>query len=203
MNGAPLPHFNGFPARVVVPGWTGTYWMKHVITINALTKPLANFWMNPAYRIPVGKFPIRRPLRQPGKRHQHADHRNGGEFPDHQPSQRRQGESRQSRCQRHGLGRGLWHPSVEVSTDGGKTWCCCDARPGSRPLRVPAVELRSVGEAGKNTVMVNATNKLGQTQVSRTDFQRAGYHNNVMQNITLKRAREDDHADILLHSLPH
>src|SRR5262249_42901333 len=27
MNGAALPHFNGFPARLVVPGWTGTYWM--------------------------------------------------------------------------------------------------------------------------------------------------------------------------------
>ena len=22
MNGAPLPHFNGFPARIIVPGWT-------------------------------------------------------------------------------------------------------------------------------------------------------------------------------------
>src|SRR5689334_14876654 len=45
MNGAPLPHFNGFPARLVVPGWTGTYWMKHLITINALTKPQGGFWM--------------------------------------------------------------------------------------------------------------------------------------------------------------
>ena len=33
MNGAPLPHLNGFPARVVVPGWTGIYWMKHVTSI--------------------------------------------------------------------------------------------------------------------------------------------------------------------------
>ena len=23
MNGEPLPHWNGFPARIVVPGWTG------------------------------------------------------------------------------------------------------------------------------------------------------------------------------------
>jgi sulfite dehydrogenase len=59
MNGQPLPHFNGFPARIVVPGWTGTYWMKHVNAINAITKPQGGFWMNPAYRIPVGKFPIR------------------------------------------------------------------------------------------------------------------------------------------------
>jgi len=58
MNGAPLPHLNGFPARLIVPGWTGTYWMKHLTTIKALTKPEASFWMNPAYRIPLGKFPL-------------------------------------------------------------------------------------------------------------------------------------------------
>jgi DMSO/TMAO reductase YedYZ molybdopterin-dependent catalytic subunit len=45
MNGEPLPHFNGFPARVIVPGWTGTYWMKHVTSINAVTKPFTGFWM--------------------------------------------------------------------------------------------------------------------------------------------------------------
>ena len=58
MNGEPLPHFNGFPARLIVPGWTGTYWMKHLISLTALTKPQGGFWMNPAYRIPIGKFPV-------------------------------------------------------------------------------------------------------------------------------------------------
>src|ERR1700719_1493638 len=58
MNGQPLPHFNGFPARIIVPGWTGTYWVKHVTSIKAVTKPETGFWMNPAYRIPVGKFPL-------------------------------------------------------------------------------------------------------------------------------------------------
>jgi DMSO/TMAO reductase YedYZ molybdopterin-dependent catalytic subunit len=45
MNGESLPHFNGYPARLIVPGWTGTYWMKHLVTISALTKPLGGFWM--------------------------------------------------------------------------------------------------------------------------------------------------------------
>src|SRR6202162_4310702 len=58
MNGQPLPHWNGFPARLVVPGWTGTYWMKHLISIKAVTKPFEGFWMKAAYRIPLGKFPI-------------------------------------------------------------------------------------------------------------------------------------------------
>src|SRR3954471_17071994 len=55
MNGAPLPHLNGFPARIIVPGWTGTYWMKHITLIQAVTKPESTSWMNPAYRIPLGK----------------------------------------------------------------------------------------------------------------------------------------------------
>src|SRR5215470_9011249 len=58
MNGAPLPHLNGFPARVIVPGWTGVYWMKHVTSISAVTKPESGFWMNTAYRIPLGRFPL-------------------------------------------------------------------------------------------------------------------------------------------------
>src|SRR5439155_3844187 len=56
MNGAPLPHLHGAPARLIVPGWTGTYWMKHVTSIKAVTKPESGFWMNPAYRLPVGRF---------------------------------------------------------------------------------------------------------------------------------------------------
>ena len=45
MNGQPLPHLNGYPARVVVPGWTATYWMKHVTSIQLSSKPLENFWV--------------------------------------------------------------------------------------------------------------------------------------------------------------
>src|SRR5580704_16739797 len=58
MNGEPLPHWNGFPARLIVPGWTGTYWMKHISSISVVTKPFDGFWMKSAYRIPLGKFPI-------------------------------------------------------------------------------------------------------------------------------------------------
>src|SRR5215468_901503 len=58
MNGQALPHLHGYPARLVVPGWTGTYWMKHLVSIKATTKPEASFWMSAAYRIPLGKFPL-------------------------------------------------------------------------------------------------------------------------------------------------
>ena len=85
MNGQPLPHFNGFPARLVVPGWTGTYWMKHSPRSTALTKPQGGFWMNPAYRIPLGKFPLVARFITQETRGQYANHRDGRQLADHQP----------------------------------------------------------------------------------------------------------------------
>ncbi len=58
MNGEPLPHWNGFPVRLVVPGWTATYWMKHLTSLTVSSKPVEGFWMKPGYRIPKGTFPI-------------------------------------------------------------------------------------------------------------------------------------------------
>src|SRR5260370_23853732 len=58
MEGRPVWEGKGFAGGIVVPGWPGPYWMKAVASISAVTKPFAGFWMNPAYRIPLGKFPI-------------------------------------------------------------------------------------------------------------------------------------------------
>jgi DMSO/TMAO reductase YedYZ molybdopterin-dependent catalytic subunit len=52
MNGAPLPLLNGFPVRLLVPGYFATYWMKCLSWIRVLDKPDENFWMRTGYRIP-------------------------------------------------------------------------------------------------------------------------------------------------------
>jgi len=52
MNGEPLPMLNGFPVRLVVPGYFATYWMKCLTWIRVLDTPDENFWMKTAYRIP-------------------------------------------------------------------------------------------------------------------------------------------------------
>ena len=52
MNGEPLPYLNGFPLRLVVPGWYATYWVKMLNDIEVLNEEDHNFWMDPAYRIP-------------------------------------------------------------------------------------------------------------------------------------------------------
>ena len=52
MNGQDLPMLNGFPVRLVVPGYYGTYWVKHLDEITVIDGVHDNFWMKTAYRIP-------------------------------------------------------------------------------------------------------------------------------------------------------
>ena len=56
MNGEPLPAANGFPARIVAPGWTATYWIKAVTELTVTDKAFDGFWMKTAYRVPRGMF---------------------------------------------------------------------------------------------------------------------------------------------------
>jgi len=80
MNGEPLPMLNGFPVRLVVPGYFATYWTKCLTWIRVLSAADENFWMKTAYRVPetprgstspeemksgnvktvpIGRFPVR------------------------------------------------------------------------------------------------------------------------------------------------
>lgn len=52
MNGKPLPLLNGFPLRLVVPGWYSTYWVKMLDDIEVIDTLDTNFWMAKAYQIP-------------------------------------------------------------------------------------------------------------------------------------------------------
>jgi DMSO/TMAO reductase YedYZ molybdopterin-dependent catalytic subunit len=185
MNGQPLPHFNGFPARIVVPGWTGTYWIKHVTKINALTKPQGGFWMNPAYRIPVGKFPIRdrfmsqetavnTPITEIVVNSLVTSHREGAAV--------KAGKVTVSGLAWDG---GYGIRTVQVSTDGGKTWGSATLGQDLGRFAFRAWSFDVTAKKGKNSVMVNATNAIGQSQTAALIFNPAGYHNNVMQNLIL------------------
>jgi len=188
MNGEPLPHFNGYPARLIVPGWTGTYWMKHLVTIDVLTKPLGTFWMASAYRIPLGLFPMvarftsqesatNTPITEMVVNSLITSHADGAKV--------KAGKVTVSGLAWDG---GYGIRGVDASTDGGVTWASATlgddfGRYAFRPWRFEFVAKR-----GKNTVMVNATNKIGQTQTATLLFNPAGYHNNVMQSVTLTAA---------------
>jgi DMSO/TMAO reductase YedYZ molybdopterin-dependent catalytic subunit len=187
MNGAPLPHFNGFPARVIVPGWTGVYWMKHVTSITAVTRPESSFWMSAAYRIPLGKFPLavrftsqetgtNTPITEMVVNSLISSPADGSKVKLGQP------------VTIAGIAwdAGYGINAVEVSSDGGKTWeaAVLGEDLGRFAFRTFSYKL-SPKARGKQKVMARATNKIGQGQTTELILNPAGYHHNVIHAITL------------------
>jgi DMSO/TMAO reductase YedYZ molybdopterin-dependent catalytic subunit len=52
MNGQPLPVANGFPLRLLVPGWEGAYSVKWLTHIQVSDRENDSFWVQTAYRYP-------------------------------------------------------------------------------------------------------------------------------------------------------
>jgi DMSO/TMAO reductase YedYZ molybdopterin-dependent catalytic subunit len=187
MNGQPLPHFNGFPARIVVPGWAAVYWMKHVTSIKAVTKPESGFWMNPAYRIPLGKFPIvarftsqetavNTPITEMVVNSLITSPANDAKVKVGAPVT---------------IGGIAWDGgyginAVEVSDNGGKSWSAATLGEDLGRYAFRTFSFSFTPKArGKQTVMARATNKIGQGQTTELIANPAGYHNNVVHSITL------------------
>jgi DMSO/TMAO reductase YedYZ molybdopterin-dependent catalytic subunit len=56
MNGETLSPSHGYPLRLIVPGWTGAYWVKWLNTITLTDHEDEGFFMKTAYRAP--KIPV-------------------------------------------------------------------------------------------------------------------------------------------------
>ena len=187
MNGQPLPHFKGFPARIIVPGWTGTYWVKHVTSIKAVTSRETGFWMSSAYRIPVGKFPVvaqftsqetavNVPITEMVVNSLITSHVEGASVKAGIPIT---------------IGGIAWDAgygisTVDLSIDAGQTW-----RPAKRGKDLGRFAFRTFAYSltpknrGRLIVMARGANKIGQTQTSELILNPAGYHHNVIQSLTL------------------
>ena len=187
MNGQPLPHLNGFPARVVVPGWTGAYWMKHITSIKAVTKPESGFWMNPAYRIPLGKFPIVARFTS----QETAVNTPITEMVVNSLITSPANDVKVKAGSSVTIGGIAWDGgyginAVEVSDNGGKSWSAATLGEdlGRYAFRTFSFSFTPKAK-GKQTVMARATNKIGQGQTTELIANPAGYHNNVIHGITL------------------
>jgi DMSO/TMAO reductase YedYZ molybdopterin-dependent catalytic subunit len=184
MNGEALPRFNGFPARLIVPGWTATYWMKHIRELQISTTPIQSFWMKPAYRVPAGMFPVTMPF---------ASQTDDKTTPITEivvnslitrPAEGAEVPSAGFAAQGVAWDRGAGIRSVEVSLDEGKTWRA--AQLGNDLGRFSFREWRyqvPKGQAGPVTIMARATSASGETQAEKLRFNPAGYHNNVPRHI--------------------
>jgi DMSO/TMAO reductase YedYZ molybdopterin-dependent catalytic subunit len=181
MNGEPLPMLNGFPIRLVVPGWYATYWVKALSSITVLDEPLKTFWMDKAYRIP--------------------DNANANEEPGHLSAvtvpitrmsvhsifvQPEPGE-RLHAGQRYELA-GIANDGtsgirrVEVSKDGGQSWSDATLGPdlGKYSWRQWRADWTPPAQ-GTYRLMVRATTDSGETQQTE-QWNRSGYQRNVIEH---------------------
>jgi DMSO/TMAO reductase YedYZ molybdopterin-dependent catalytic subunit len=187
MNGEPLPHWNGFPARIIVPGWTGTYWVKHITSINAVTKPFDGFWMKSAYRIPVGKFPqVARFISQETAANTPVTEMVVNSLITSPANGARVKAGTRVTVSGIAWDGGYGIRTVEMSHDEGRTWT--EAKLGEdlgnfafRPWSYAFTPKAR----GKLSFMARATNRIGQTQTAELIQNPAGYYNNVMQIVTL------------------
>jgi DMSO/TMAO reductase YedYZ molybdopterin-dependent catalytic subunit len=184
MNGAPLPLANGFPARIVVPGWAATYWMKHVADIEITSKADDGFWMQKAYRVPRSLFPAAAPFAS-------QDTAQTSPVTDLVVNTLLTDPVEGARVHMGGFEvRGIaWDGGsgirqVEVSVDDGKTWqaATLGKDPGPYAFRTWRHPIARV-QRGEVALRVRATANSGAVQPEQLVFNPAGYNNNVIRTV--------------------
>lgn len=187
MNGADLPWLNGFPVRLVVPGYYGTYWVKHLSDIAVIDTEYDGFWMKSAYRIPANDCACTEPGKAPT-----------ATVPINRFSIRSfvtslvDGASVKAGApvtlKGIAFDGGYGISKVEVSTDDGKSWK--DATLGKDLGKYSFREwtLPATFAAGDHTVRVRATNVKGQTQPMTPLWNPAGYMRNVVETTHVRAA---------------
>jgi DMSO/TMAO reductase YedYZ molybdopterin-dependent catalytic subunit len=187
MNGEPLPHWHGYPARLVVPGWTATYWVKHLTSLKVVGKPFDGFWMKTSYRIPIKTFPNSASFKS-----QEAD----GTMPitdirvNSLVTNLESGQTlpKDAEIDLHGIawdsGNGI--ERVEISTDNAQNWhiALLQNDHGRFSWRQWRFRFRPASK-GAVTILVKATSCTGETQPFDYVQNPAGYHHNAIQKLVL------------------
>jgi sulfite dehydrogenase len=180
MNDADLPMLNGYPLRLIVPGYYGTYWVKHLSDIEVLDKPFTGFWMSTAYRIPdnscacstPGVATKMTPIKRYNVRSFITSLSDGTTI--------KSGQATKLRGIAFDGGYGI--TGVVVSADGGHTWKAATLgqdfgkysfREWNATFTAPA--------PGNYELMVRAVNRIGQSQPSEALWNPSGYMRNVVE----------------------
>lgn len=185
MNGRPLPLLNGFPLKLVVPGWYATYWVGMLSEIKVHPDTFHGYWMDKAYLIP-------------------KDDKTGNENPDKlakdmEPVNRialrsifvspvpgtvfEAGKTQTIEGLAFDDGAGI--SSVELSNDSCKTWQPAQLQPslGKYSWRRWTFDFRPSKE-GKQVLWVRAHNAEGKTQPAH-QWNRSGYMRNEIESLEL------------------
>jgi sulfite dehydrogenase len=186
MNGKPLTMLNGYPARLIVPGWYATYWVKSLSDIAVNAKAFEGFWMNPAYRIPDNECGCVPPGSKPART-----------VPINRMSTRSliitpgEGETLKANQLTHIMGvafsGGYGIKDVIISIDGGRTWT--EASLGKDLGKYAWVQFSlpwKPAKAGTYKLMAKATNGIGDSQPFEGLWNPAGYLWNKVVPMTVK-----------------
>lgn len=188
MNGQALPMLNGFPARLVVPGWYATYWVKNLSEITVIDHIFEQFWMKPAYRIPdtpcgcvePGTAPVRTvPINRLTVRSFIAVPERGARVPVGRPVS----------LKGIAFDSGYGIREVQVSDDGGVTWRRADlgADLGRYSFREWSAQW-TPSRPGTQRLMVRAFNRIGESQGHEPLWNPAGYLRNVIEQVEVTAA---------------
>jgi DMSO/TMAO reductase YedYZ molybdopterin-dependent catalytic subunit len=185
MNGTDLPFLNGYPIRLVVPGYFGTYWVKHLSEIEVVDTTFDGFFMAKGYRVPdndcfcvapgtaaAKTLPISRlPVRSFITSVQHGD-----VLP--------LGKNVELKGIAFDGGAGV--NKVEISSDGGQRWR--EAKLGQDLGRFSFREWTlaiTFSSKGATRLMVRASNSAGETQPLQADWNPGGYRRHVVETYHL------------------
>ena len=186
MNGTPLPLLNGYPLRLVVPGWYATYWVKMLNDIEILEEPDDNFWMTRAYLIPdtpqadiaPGQQGVRLiPINRMVPRSFFTNVKDQAKF--------KVGETTTVRGIAFGGDTGL--AKVLFSADAGRHWQEAQLGPdhGKYSFRQWTVDFRP-SSSGLQTLMVKAFNTAGTSQPDRANWNGSGFMRNVVESVSVQ-----------------
>jgi sulfite dehydrogenase (cytochrome) subunit A len=187
MNDADLPLLNGYPVRLVVPGWYGTYWVKHLSEITVLDAVLNDFWMATAYRIPDNACACVPPGAAPAKtvpinrfdiRSFVTSVRDGAAVP--------AGVYVPLRGLAFDGGYGI--RDVGISTDGGKTWTSASLGADLGKYSFREWQTTATFAPGTHEIKVRAINSIGQSQPPEALWNPAGYMRNVVETVRVRAA---------------
>lgn len=180
MNGEPLPLLNGYPVRLVVPGWYATYWMKMLAQIEAIDTIDDNFWMKTAYRIPNTPGNTVTPT-QTGYPTVPINKLTVRSFITNITSGQTIAPGAQTiRGIAFDSGSGIRH--VDFSSDGGTTWRKAVLGENHGNFSFRRWESRFTAERGTSYVLAcRATTKNGETQTTIPVWNPGGYLRNVIE----------------------
>jgi len=186
MNGEDLPMLNGYPLRLVVPGYFGTYWVKHLNEIQVVDKNFTGFWMNPAYRIPDNAGACVDPGVTP-KSTLPINRLNIRSFITSLADGAVHARGREMLLRGIAFDGGYGIAEVVVSSDGGQNWrqARIGKDHGKYSFREWTIALNPE-KAGPLELKVRATNRIGQTQPMEPLWNPAGYMRNVVETVKVQ-----------------